>query len=310
MRFIIAGGTGFIGQALTERWLAVGHQLIIVGRSKEKVKKLFGENVIAMEWPELTISSLENVHAIINLAGAGIGDKRWTSQRKQEILQSRIQPTQQLAQLCGQLGAKSPPLFNADGVGIYGAQQSLKTSLPLPFTEDSSINYQQAPDFLAKVGREWEMALQPAVNAGVRVVKMRFGVVLAKHGGALPKIALPFYFYLGGPIGSGQQPFSWIALSDLCAVIEFLLPKTDVSGPVNLVAPEAVTQKQFAQTLASIVNRPAWLPMPAIAVKLLFGEMGKELLLSGQNVYPKRLLELGFKFQYPDLLSALKNIYS
>lgn len=302
MKFIIAGGTGFIGRALTHRWLAVGHQIIIVSRSKEKIKKLFGNQVTAIEWSELNRPMLENANAIINLAGTGIGDKRWTDKRKKEILQSRVQPTKQLAELCASIGTKSPALFNANGVGIYGSHE-----INSIFTEETPLDTTQ--DFLATVGREWENALQPAVAAEVRVVKMRFGVVLAKHGGALPKMALPFYFFLGGPIGSGEQPFSWIALSDLSAAIEFLLPKSEFSGVVNLVAPEAITQKQFAKALASILKRPAWLPMPTMAVKLLFGEMGKELLLSGQNVYPKRLLEMGFNFQSPDIQTALFSIY-
>jgi uncharacterized protein (TIGR01777 family) len=140
-------------------------------------------------------------------------------------------------------------------------------------------------------------------------VTMRFGVVLAKQGGVLPKISKPFQFFLGGPIGSGQQPFPWIALPDLCAAIDFLLDRSEATGPFNLVAPGGVTQKQFAIALGKVLHRPAALTMPAKILKLLLGKMAEELLLAGQNVYPKRLLQLGFAFQYPDINKALQAIY-
>ncbi len=309
MKYIIAGATGFIGQHLVKRWLLAGHELIVLGRSVAKIKALFGEQVQALTWDELTINYLQHCDAIINLAGASIGEQRWTSERQQTILSSRTQTTQCIAQLCAQLGAQAPVFFSVSAIGVYGLQASLPTQLPAPYDEDTVIDFQQAPDFLAKVARAWELAAKPAEQAGARVVYLRFGVVLAKEQGALPRMALPFKWGLGGPIGSGQQPFSWIALADLIGIIEFLLANKTISGPINLVAPECVTQKQLANTLGKVLHKPSFMPTPAFILKLVFGQMAEELLLKGQQVVPKRLLALGYQFQLPTLEKALTEIY-
>lgn len=309
MKYIIAGGTGFIGQALTKRWVSLGYHVIVIGRWRSKIQKIFGETVEILEWSELSLEKLQDVKAIINLGGVNIGERRWTAKRKQQILQSRQYTTQKLASLCAQLGAKSPVLLNANGVGIYGAQQPLANGLPAAFTEQTEIDYQQFPDFLAKVGQTWEQALDPAIAAGVRVVKMRFGVTLDRHGGVLSLLSLPYRFFLGGPLGTGYQPFPWVSLIDLCEAIEFLIAAQDVSGPINIVAPEGITQKQFSQALGKALHRPAAVTIPAWFIKFFLGEMGEELLLTGQHVYPQRLIELGFKFTQPNISSALRDIY-
>jgi len=309
MKIIIAGATGFIGQQLVKHWLAAKHELIVIGRSAAKIKQIFGEQVQAIIWSDLTGEHLNKVDAIINLAGSGIGAGRWTAQRRQEILLSRTATTQQLAKLCAQLGEQAPVLLNASAVGVYGLQPSQPNQLPPAYDEDTLINFQQAPDFLAQVARAWESAAKAAEAAGVRVIYLRFGVVLDKQSGALPRIALPFKFGLGGRIGSGQQPFSWIALKDLMAAIEFLLKRSDITGPVNLVAPQCVTQQQFAKTLGKVLQKPTFMPTPGFLLKLAFGEMAEELLLKGQHVVPKRLSELGFQFQAATLEEALKEIY-
>jgi len=313
MRYIIAGGTGFIGQELIKRWLAAGHQVTVIGRSREKINALFDHKVEAITWLELLDKNgtwLENCNAVINLAGANIGAHRWSPERQQELLQSRIATTQQLAVLCAQLGENSPPLFNANGVGIYGAQQPANAGLlPIAMDEETPFDLHRPPDFLAKIGRTWEIALEPAIAAQVKVVKMRFGVVLAKTGGALPKLSLPFKLFLGGPLGSGQQPFSWIHLEDLCNAIEFLIDNPNTVHIINLVAPDTVTQKQFATVLGKVLQRPSFFSLPAWILKLMYGKMAEELLLSGQNIYPTKLLHLGFKFKYPTLPAALTAIY-
>lgn len=301
MKRVIAGATGFIGQQLVKKWLTAGHEVIAIGRSYAKIRHCFGTQVQPIEWHELNQHIIENAQVIVNLAGANIGAGRWTANRRQQILDSRVNTTRQLAELCARLGAQSPPLFNASAVGVYGLQTSVVDGLPPAIDETVAIDFQKAPDFLAKVGRAWESAAMPAKNAGVRVVWMRFGVVLAKHGGVLPRLTLPVRYFLGGPIGSGQQPFSWISLEDLLAAIDFLLDKSEIDGAVNLVAPSCVTQKQFVQVLAKILHRPSFFPLPAAILKLFFGQMAEELLLKGQHVYPKRLLELGFQFQYPTI---------
>ena len=313
MKRIIAGGTGFIGWHLIHHWLAMGCQLIVIGRDKTKIESLYGNKVTAMNWPEVkrvNTDLLREVDCIINLTGASISEGRWTPARKAEILSSRIDSTKTLASICAVKGRNSPPLFNAGGVGIYGAQPEIREGLPPPLDENTRIDYAAAPDFLASVGRQWEQTTDIAKRAGTRVVNMRFGAVLAKDGGALPRIALPFYLFLGGPLGSGQQPVTWITLVDLIAAIDFLLPRNDINGPVNLVAPECVRQRQFAKTLGKVLHRPSCVPTPAFVLKLFFGDMGKELLLSGQHVVPTCLFQAGFQFQYPDLFKALKMIYA
>lgn len=313
MKRIIAGGTGFIGQQLVKRWLRENHEIAIIGRSHAKINKIFKDQVQAITWPELMSNSaaiLDNTEVIINLTGANIGAQPWTTKRKQEIISSRTESTTQLAEICASLGELSPPLFNASAVGVYGLQTSVANDLPSPLDETTPIDYQQAPDFLAEVGHAWELAAMPAKNAGVRVVWMRFGVVLDQHGGVLPRLSLPVKLFLGGPIGSGQQAFSWITLIDLLRAIDFLLQHPTISGPINLVAPHCVTQKQLVKALGKALHRPSFIPTPAFILKLIFGQMAEELLLSGQNVFPKRLLELGFDFQYPDINTALGKIFN
>ncbi|MGB6976851.1 MAG: TIGR01777 family oxidoreductase [Gammaproteobacteria bacterium] len=311
MNIIIAGGTGFIGQAMVKRYLAQGHTVSIIGRSKEKTHALFSHTVKFINWSELPSIGddiVQKAQVIINLAGANIAAKRWTEKRKQELLNSRTYPTQKIATLCAQLGPASPPLLNAGGVGIYGHQVPLVNQLPPVLDERIALNTDTPSDFLAELGHQWEAATQVAKNAQVRVVNMRFGIVLDRNGGALPRMLLPFRFYLGGPMGSGQQPFPWIALNDLVKAVDFLIAHPNIRGPVNLVAPQGITQKQFIKAIGQALNKPSSLPMPEFAIKLLFGQMGKELLLSGQHVAPHVLLDAGFLFQYPTIESALTTI--
>ena len=242
---------------------------------------------------------------MINLTGASIGEKRWSGERKREILDSRVKPTRMLAEYCAELKEQSPVLLNASAVGVYGLQPEVADGLPPALDETTKINFNESTDFLSAVGRRWEQMLQIAEQAGVRVVKMRFGVVFGPNGGALVKMKLPFLFYLGGPIGSGQQPFSWVSLFDLIHAVKFLLNHSDIKGPVNIVSPNCITQKTFAKTLGEVLEKPSILPMPGLLLKLALGQMAKELLLSGQHAKPKVLLENGFEFQYADLKKAL-----
>lgn len=309
MKIVIAGGTGFIGQALVKHFRAANHQCVVLGRSHEKIKKIFGNTVKAITQKQVLTegaAEIKTADLLINLAGASIGDKRWSKKRKREILDSRLLPTQRLTAICASLGKNSPPLFNASAIGIYGLQPVTGNVLPTALDERTNIDFNSAPDFLSQVARAWELATQPAKEAGVRVVNLRFGVVLGKNGGVLKKLKLPFLFFIGGPIGSGQQPFSWVAMEDLLRAVDFLFAKPEISGPVNIVAPNCVTQKQLAQALGKVLHRPSFISTPAFILQSLYGEMAKELLLSGQNVYPHILLEKGFQFRYPDITSALR----
>lgn len=309
MHRIIAGGTGLIGKQLAEHWLKQQHAITIVGRSQQHIEKVFGTRVQALTWEQLTREVLQSADVVVNLAGANVAEKRWNDARRQEIIDSRIESTKKIAGLLAELGKNSPPLFNANAMGIYGLQVQLPDQLPPRFDENTPIDWKNSPDFLSSVARRWEQATQPAVAAGVRVVLLRFGIVLAKEGGALPMIKKPFELYLGGPTGTGQQPFCWVALDDVIRAIDFLLATPDAAGAFNIVAPECITQGMLTNMLGKLLDRPTFFRMPAFLLKLIFGkDMARELLLEGQHVYPQRLLELGFRFSYPDIESALNHI--
>ena len=296
MKILIAGASGLIGQALVVAWQDQ-HDIVVLGRDAVKLKKVFPQQT-AITWTQL--QSVEGFDVVINLAGANIGQGRWTAKRKQVILNSRVTATQQLAALCAR--ASSPPrLLSASAIGVYGLSAELQV-----FDEQSALPT-PPQDFLAEVGAAWEAALSEAEQAGVPVTKMRFGVVLARHGGALAKMLPAFKLGLGGPIGSGQQPFSWVALADVVRAITFVIEYPELTGPVNIVAPEVVTQKHFAQALGKALHRPAFFPLPAWLVKLQFGQMGEELLLNGVSVKSQKLIEAGFVFQHAALSECLKN---
>lgn len=260
-------------------------------------------------WDQVTRDTFISADAVINLTGENVGAKRWTAAVKKEIITSRTGSTKLLAGLLADLGAKAPPLYNASAIGIYGLQKQLPDRLPDVLDESTPLHCDQPTDFLMMTGCRWEQAAEPAVKAGVRVVFLRFGVVLAKEGGALPKLMKPFQYYLGGPLGSGNQPFSWVAIDDVVSAIDFLVKKSDASGPYNIVAPECVRQGMFAETLSAVMYRPDLVRVPGFMLRLMLGnDMADGLLLEGQRVYPKRLLEAGFKFSYPDIESALNRV--
>jgi uncharacterized protein (TIGR01777 family) len=307
MKILITGGTGFVGHHLVKKWQHQ-HDLTILGRDIDKIKRCY-PTLKALSWPQLKQpEDIQSYDAIINLAGSNLGEKRWTKAQKEAILTSRTETTKHLAQLCSGLGELSPHLYNVSAVGIYGLQAHLSEPAEA-FTEDTPVHWQSAPDFLSYVAGNWEQAAHLAEQAKVAVTYLRFGVVLSDNDGALPQIARPFYFGLGGTIGSGQQPFAWIHIDDLIEAIDFIVNKK-ITGPINCVAPENVKQKTLAQTLAKTLHRPALFKTPAFLLKLMLGEMADALLLHGQNVYPKRLLDAGFQFKYPQLAQALKNIYN
>ncbi len=306
MHILIAGGTGFIGQALTDYYLDNGHQVSILGRSKDKIKTTFDSKVTAVTWDDLATKAediLAGVHCLINLTGANIGTRKWGVERKKIIRRSRIETTDSLAKICAKLGKQAPVFFNASAVGVYGAKPSEQAC-----TEATEINFDDAPDFLSEVGRAWEKATLPAENQGIRVIKLRLGVVLG-DGGVLKKLE-PFYQRgLGGVIGSGQQPFPWIAIQDVIRAIDFIYQHKSLSGPINLVAPAHDSQCDFAKALGKAMRRPTWLTTPAWLIQLLYGQMGQELLLQGQTASPERLQQENFTFECANLESALNPLY-
>lgn len=307
MHRVVTGATGLIGKRLVEHWLKQHHTITVIGRTEEHIQKVFGTRVKACTWDHLSLDVLQSAEVVVNLAGASVGEKLWSVKRKQEILHSRVDASEKIADLLTKLGKKSPPLFNASAIGIYGLQKQTSDGLPPPFTENSPIDWNHAPDFLSSIGRQWEKAAQTPMGSEMRVVYLRFGVVLANEGGALPQLVKPFQFFLGSPIGTGRQPFSWIAIDDVIRAIDFLIANPSARGPYNIVSPKCINQRTLAKTIAKVLHRPCWFPIPGFVFKLVFGkQMARELLLEGQHVYPQRLLEAKFAFAHPEIEPALR----
>jgi uncharacterized protein (TIGR01777 family) len=239
------------------------------------------------------------------LAGYNISEHRWTNQTKKLIKQSRTSTTMLLAKWCAN-ATRKPHLYTTSAIGIYGLQP-LTEKLPPALDETTQIHFGHPTDFLSEIGQAWEQAAQPAIDAGVPVTFMRFAVVLKRGEGMLKKVTPSFSLGLGATIGSGNQPFCWVHIDDLVRAIQFLLQHPNVVGAVNICAPECVNQKTFARLLARTMHRPAFMRIPTPIVKLLFGQMGEELLLRGQNVFPEHLFAMGFIFDYPNLASALEH---
>lgn len=308
---VIAGATGLIGKRVTELWLEQGYELTLIGRSIQRIEQTFGiGKVKAVTWNKLTRHDLEGAEIILNLTGENVGNKSWTNNQKKEIINSRVGSTKRLATLISEMPS-APALYNASAIGIYGLQGQMAQSLPPRLDEENSkIDFTNPSDFMSLVATKWERAAEPAIAAGKRVVFLRFGVVLAKEGGALPKLMKPFKYYLGGPLGTGNQPVSWVGIDDVVRAIDFLVNKPDASGPYNIVAPGVVKQGMFAEQLGKSTGHPGVVRMPAFLLRFMVGrEFADELLLEGQNIYPKRLLDAGFVFAYPDLESTLNRIF-
>ncbi|MCB9771357.1 MAG: TIGR01777 family protein [Candidatus Omnitrophica bacterium] len=299
LKFAIAGSSGMIGSAVCEWLTQRGHSVTRLIRPSTFRSKPSDSITWDPYRKTIDLEKLEGHDAVINFAGASISDQRWTSQYKKIIHDSRIESTSFLSESLRKL--KRPPknFFSTSAIGFYGDHP------PEDIIEEGGAN---GHGFLAGVTREWELATKQAELVGINVTHMRMGVVLDTRGGALAKMLPPFYLGLGGPIGSGKQIMSWIALWEIPQMIYFLAIKGGVKGPVNFTAPEPVSNREFAKVLGSVLNRPAFLPLPNSAVTLIFGEMGKELLLNGAHVAPRRLLDKGYNFAYPNLRSALTSI--
>jgi uncharacterized protein len=300
MKIAIAGGTGLIGKALCNYLHENGHEVLILTRQKQR-HSTTSENPRYITWLTKESSSiveeLSDVDAFINLAGSTI-NTRWTDKGKEKIVESRLRVVDELYKLILDIPVKPKVYINASAVGFYG------TSEQQTFTESS---IKPGTDFLAQTVIKWESAASKIEEMGVRTVLCRFGVVLDSDAGALPRMLLPYKYFIGGTIGSGQQWLSWIHLQDVVRGIVFAIGNKNVSGPVNFTAPEPVKMQEFGKTLATILNKPHWLPLPAFVLRLLLGEMSL-LVLKGQRVLPEALKHYGFTFQYPTFLPALKDI--
>ncbi|MFF2091174.1 TIGR01777 family oxidoreductase [Paenibacillus sp. NPDC058174] len=297
MRVAIAGGTGFVGTALVKALLERQDEVWIISRTAKSPGAQAAKGLYYITWTELAEqpSKLEGVQAIINLAGESI-NQRWTAVAKQRVLESRLHATARIARIVQELRQKPEVVINASGISAYGS------SLSETFDESSPMN---TTDFLSGVVRQWEKAAN-AIEVE-RLVKLRVGVVLNSKGGAFPLMALPYKLYGGGPIGSGKQWLSWIHLEDMIRLILFCLDNREVQGPVNGSAPAPVTNEDFGRALGKAFHRPHWFPIPAFLMKTVLGEMSS-LLLDGQRALPRKALELGFQFRYPDVDSAMKEL--
>lgn len=305
MKILIAGASGFIGKELTTA-LSKTHQVSVLGRDRGRLEACFPKAIEKITWENLTNHDAKQFAIIINLSGSNIGEKKWTKAIKQELISSRTETNNKLIDWLIKNDA-SPHYYCANAVGIYGAHDKNTPK----FDEDTEINNNDIEsDFLKQIGIAWQQSLQLAIDKGIKVTTLRFGVVLKKDEGMLKKLQLPFSLGLGSIFGSGQQIISWIHYLDLVSAIIFLLEHPNITGAVNITSPHPVSQKEFAIDFASVLKRPLLLKMPAFLVKALFGEMGEYLILKGQNVIPKRLLELNFKFNYPTLTTALEQEYA
>lgn len=298
MRIIIAGGTGFLGSALVRQFAAAGDAVRVLTRRRRP-----GNGGIFVEWtPDGNAGpwagEVDGADAVINLAGEGIGDRRWTPERKAQLVSSRLLPTRSLAAAIT-AAARPPAVFiSASGVGYYGAGGGeTLTEAAAPGT-----------DFLARLCIEWEAAALAAARPGVRAAVVRTGIVLDGSGGALARMLPPFRFFAGGPMGSGRQYMSWIHREDWISMVRWLVHEPRAAGPVNVTAPEPVTNREFATALGAALHRPALVSAPAFALKVLLGEMATPLLLTGQRAIPAKALALGFRFRHPELRAALADL--
>ncbi|MGJ7513576.1 TIGR01777 family oxidoreductase [Pseudomonas baetica] len=298
MHILLTGGTGLIGRQLCHHWLSQGHRLTVWSRTPSKVAKVCGVQVRGIA--RLEDVGLEPVDAIVNLAGAPIADRPWTTKRKALLWSSRITLTETLLTWLESREQKPGVLISGSAVGWYGDGGERE------LTEDSPP---VIDDFASQLCIAWEETAQRAENLGIRVVLIRTGLVLSAEGGFLSRLLLPFKLGLGGPIGNGRQWMPWIHINDQIALIDFLLHRNEASGPYNACAPKPVRNREFAKNLGSVLHRPAFMPMPALVLKVGLGELSL-LLLGGQRATPARLLKAGFTFQFTDLRAALDDLSS
>ena len=296
MKIVIAGGSGFIGQKLTNLLLKKGHEIIILTRTAH----LPSGQATYVNWltegasPEDEIRSAD---AFINLAGVSINQGRWNRSHQEQIYDSRMMATKELIRIINRLEKRPSVLVNASAIGVYPASQNTV------YTEESR---EIADDFLGRTVHDWEKQAEQVEAAGIRAVFMRFGVVLGREGGALPLMVMPYKLFAGGTVGSGEQWVSWVHVMDVIRAIHFVLEKP-LHGPVNVTAPAPVRMKEFGQTIGSVLHRPHWLPVPTLAMKWVLGKKSA-LVLEGQHVIPEVLKGEGFEFSYPLLQPTLEDL--
>jgi uncharacterized protein (TIGR01777 family) len=296
MKVLVTGSSGLVGRALVERLASEGHGVARL------VRTLPREPQSEFQWDpaqgRLDPAVLEGLDAAVHLGGENISAGRWTASQKERIRGSRVDSTRLLARTLAGLSSKPSVLVCASAIGYYGNRG------------EEILSEESGPGtgFLPEVCQAWEAASKPAEEAGIRVVRLRIGVVLSGAGGALPRMLSAFKLGLGGRLGSGRQYMSWIALEDLAAALALAITDDRLRGPVNAVAPSPVTNAEFTRVLAKVLGRPAVLPAPAFALRLLLGQMAEELLLASARVVPRKLKETGFRYRHPDVEGALRGL--
>jgi uncharacterized protein (TIGR01777 family) len=299
MRVVIAGGTGFLGRALAGRLVRDGHDVAILSRGGAAGSAADGARAVAWTPNGDTgpwAAEIDGADAVVNLAGAGIADRRWTEARKRRLHDSRVLSTRSLAAAVRAARVKPRVFIQCVAVGIYGAHPNGAT-----FDESSG----PGTDFLAQLCVAWEAAAQPVAAEGCRVVILRSGVVLSRRGGALAKMLPAFHFFVGGRIASGRQYMSWIHLDDWVGMTIWTIENPAVSGPVNAAAPQPVTNAEFSRALGRALHRPSWAPVPGFVLNVVFGEMATDCLILGQRVVPARAIEMGYQFKFGHIDEAL-----
>ena len=291
MKILLSGATGLVGGALVRALQPEGHEIVRLSRHRST-----SEARDELVWGELAATQLEEVEAVVHLSGENIAARRWSKAQKKRIRDSRVDTTLELCRCLSEASRPPGVLVCASAIGFYGDRG------------DEICTEESAPGsgFLPEVCQAWEAACETARNSGIRVVSVRIGMVVSGSGGALAKMLLPFKFGLGGRVGSGSQYISWISEADLVGVVRHALANVDVNGPVNAVAPNPVTNLEFTRTLAGALNRPALLPIPALALRLGLGEMAADLLLASTRAVPAKLLDSGYAFEHPKLDQALR----
>lgn len=297
-KIALTGASGFVGQTIARDLARQGHAVIPLRRPQTKGEP--SADAIVWDPAAKTIQSekLAGLDAVVHLSGANIADQRWTPAYKETILQSRVDPTRFLAETIAGLKSKPKVFISASAVGYYGHH---------PAEEIITETTAGGTDFLANVCLQWERAASALAQTSVRVIHLRFGMVLGRSG-ALAKMLPIFKLGLGGVLGHGQQMVSWIAADEIPGIIAFLLERPDITGAVNAVAPNPVSNRAMTRVLGEILRRPVIFPVPAFGLKLLFGEMGDSLLLNGARVVPERLMKAGYHFRYPDMASTLRHV--
>jgi uncharacterized protein (TIGR01777 family) len=301
-QIIITGATGFIGKSLCKQLVQAGYDLVVLSRNPKKGSESLPNQIRVASWDAKTSEGwadyADGAYAIINLAGENIGSGRWTPGKKRRILESRLNAGKAVVEAIKKVGNKPKVLIQASGIGIYGNR------------DDEILDEFSRPGsgFLTEVAKQWEGSTKKVESFGVRHVIIRTGVVLGADGGFLSRVILPFRLFVGGRLGSGNQWIPWIHLDDEVRAICFLMERQNLQGAFNLTAPNPLISKDFFNLLGKTIKRPSWLPVPGFLLSLLLGERARELILSGQRAMPKRLLESGYDFLYPDAKSALREI--